>query len=248
MPQTAAQFREFARLNMSSNRRLRAKMDAAFPGGWTEENLADHLCFEKTGMHLSELEGGPPPQEANPPIPGQAANEQVEARYQEYLRYFQPEAPNDVLDLRLLCENELTLERLHERRLRMLEANSRPTDLKAIVEAISVLTASCGSIQKRLGIDRVTRGSGEDAGDKLMTYIERSKAVLQRQAMPILCTSCYNTPAKTLNMLGMLIWHFQDESKVDWKFEFECPRCHARLVYTRANLPELKKLVGWKRD
>jgi len=257
--QTAAQYREFAALNMNT-RRLKKEMDGLFPGGWGTEELAEHICFKKTGMHLNDIPSAEVPSqevqtapkvslpmpettpEVNPPI--QDVRHDVEARYQEYLRYFQPEAPNDSLDLRLLCENELTLQRLNERRLRMLETNARATDLKAIVEAITKLSADCGQIQKRLGIDRPTRGTGQDAGDKLVGYINKAKAVLQRQAVPLFCTNCYRSDAKTLNLYGFMVWHLQDE-EVEWGLEFQCPRCHTKMVYSKENLADLKAIVGW---
>jgi hypothetical protein len=261
--QTAAQYREFAALNMNT-RRLRQEMDGLFPGGWTVEDLADHLCLKKTGKHLNDIPSAEVPsqevqlqQGMSSPIPNQTppANpaiqeaipdlrHDVEARYQEYLRYFQPEAPNDELDLRLLVENELTLQRLNERRLRMLEANARATDLKAIVEAITKLSDDCGRIQKRLGIDRPTRGTGQDAGDKLVGYVNKAKSVLHRQGIPIFCTACYRTDAKTLNLYGFFVWHLQDEA-VNWRLEFECPRCHTKMVYTQENLADLKAMAGW---
>lgn len=266
--QTAEQFREFAGLNKNS-RRHRRMMDELFPGGWEEEDLADQLCLRKTGKHLLEIdipsvEVHPPEELSAPKVSSSSGNiaqganpaiqkvtspdldlgHDVEARYRRYLEQFQPEAPNDELMLRLLCENEITLQRLNDRRLRLLETNARPVDLKSIVEAITKLSSECRQIQTHLGIDRPSRGTGQDAGDKLMTYIKNAKTVLRRQSVPLFCTNCYRSESQTLNLYGFQVWHLQDEA-VNWRLEFECPRCHTKMVYSKENVADLKALAGW---
>lgn len=253
--QTKAQYLEFASLNLHT-KRLKAEMDSLFPGGWTVEDLAEHLCLKKTGKHLNELDSPVEPKpvevtphieesppEANQGIPGVTPKD-IEERYREYLTYFKPDAPNDEHDLRIMVEEELTLRHLHARRLRMLETNARAADLKSIFEAITKVSEDYGRIQKRLGIDRLSRGSGKDAGDKLQDYITNAREVLHRQGIPILCTNCYRSDAKIVNLLGFLVWHFQDED-IEFRFEFTCPRCKTKMAYTKENLKDLKAIAGW---
>jgi hypothetical protein len=249
---TAEQFIEFAQLNRNT-KRIKKEMDEAWAllgmpaGAWEVEDLADHLCFKSTGKHLRELtpDTPEPTPEANPPIPEvipENMSQDVQARYQRYVSQFIPETPNDEAGLWQLCQNEVSLERLNERKNHLIETRAKAGDVKAIIESIRSLSAENRAIQVTLGIDRPSRSTGQDAGDKLMEYVKKAKSVLHRQSVPIFCVNCMRSESRTLNLYGFFVWHLQEE---EFRLEFTCPRCGTVLTYTRANIADLKGLAGW---
>ena len=260
--QTAKDFIEFATLNQKTRKYLK-EMNQLFPGGWGVEELADLICQRSTGKHLKELEAPSPEGQSEPKaslpkveptpqakpaiqgvIPAGPMGQDIEARYALYLQHFQPETPNDELNLYTLCQHEVTLQRLNDRRLRQLESNARAGDIRAIVDSITKVSEDSARLQKLLGIDRPSRGTGQDAGDKLMDYIKRAKEVLHRQSVPLYCTACYRSDSQVLNLYGYTVWHLQDED-VDWQLTYECPRCHQTMTYNRETVADLKGLIGW---
>jgi len=243
---TAQEYLDFAQANMH-RMAYKRKMDVLFPNGWGAQDLADWLCRNKTGKGISELEPitshtpGFIPQ-ANYDV--QDVTDTVESRLAQYRQIFSADTPNDEMMLRILCQNEVTIEKLNTKADTLIN-NGRITskDLQDVVNMLTKLSTECRLIQKDLGIDKPSRGEGQDAGLKLMDYVQQAKKVLHKQGFPIACPSCFHSEAKIRNLYGFVVWHLQDE--VEWSFTWKCPRCNAKNKFNQDIVPDLRAMFEW---
>jgi len=244
---------EFAKLNMH-RRDYKRIMDSLYPTGWTYMDLAEYIAMKRHGKNLAELSTSSsdsiqplppavdiitpessPDIDLNPP--------EVERRLQEYLSVYEAETPNDVSVLRRLCASDIVLERLNERWINLSTHNGSPTEIKALVESITKISAENRQLQMHLKIDKSSRGEGEDAGKKLMDYIQAAKKIMHQQGFPIICAACAKSESKTVNLYGFIVWHFEQD--VDWSFTFTCPRCKATMTYTKDNAKDVRTIAKW---
>jgi len=228
-----------------------------YPKEWTDEHLADFICFEETGEHLFSTSLDKPPEtpKVEPrkqpaPIPVEGIDDsEVEKRMAEYLEKFEEPMPQDTLLLKQLCRYELSLDKLNKRYSDMLTAKPgtyKTAELRAMSMQLASLTTSCMDIQKTLGIDKISRGTEQDAGVKLMDYAREARRQLQREGVPIICPQCARGEDARIFQFGFIVWHFVHDEKVDtWSFGFTCPVCHTNVVVDDKTVDMFRSLAGW---
>lgn len=221
-------------------------MDALFPNGWGVTDLADWLCRNKTGKGLAELEMTSQMPEFVPEEKSavQDVTDPVESRLSQYRNIFSADTPNDEMMLRILCQSEVTIENLNLQAERLIEAKRLTSkDLQDVIMMITKLSSECRMIQRDLGIDKPSRGDGQDAGLKLLDYVQQAKKVLHRQGVPIACPTCFHSESKVKNLYGFFVWHL---GEVEWALEFTCPRCKTKTVIRQELVPDLKAVFEWE--
>jgi len=243
---TAREYLDFAQANMH-RMAYKRKMDALFPNGWGAQELADWLCRSKTGKGLSELEPITSQMQEFPPQENydvQDVTDAVEGRLAQYRQIFSADTPNDEMMLRILCQNEITIEKLNGKADSLINSGRITSkDLQDVVNMLTKLSAECRLIQKDLGIDKPSRGEGQDAGVKLMDYVQQAKKVLHKQGFPIACPSCFHSEAKIRNLYGFVVWHL--EGDVKWSFVWTCPRCKTKNTFTSEIVADLRDMFEW---
>jgi hypothetical protein len=238
---TEQEFIAFAQANMS-RREYKRKMDSLYPSGWTYMDLADFVCRTKTGHGLKETAEEPAPEVAV--VETSSAEDTVSERIVQYNRIFSADTPNDKLMLKILAENEATVEKLNRQKDKLIDmgrASSKEFD--SVVQLIQKISSECRLIQRDFGIDKPSRGEGRDAGLKLMDYIASARQVLHDQSYPLGCPTCLHSEAKIKNLYGFLVWHLQ--SDVEWEFSFKCPRCGNTVTLNKDIGQDMKTLWGW---
>jgi hypothetical protein len=159
-----------------------------------------------------------------------------------YMQHFNPETPNDELMLWELCRNEAELVIAHKQKLDAMTAGN-DAKVKRLNDITTKLSNECRFLQKILGIDRETRTIGQEAGDHLLEIVDQAKSLIHRVGVPLVCMSCARSEAGIVNQYGFVVWHM---AELDWKFEFECPRCHTKIELNNTSVPEIKRFAGWK--
>jgi len=179
-----------------------------------------------------------------PGVIGALDDQAVELLYKEYVsRYDMPE-PNDRFMVLQLCRFQVALDKANRNYLRLLDNEGiSQNQLKAAADQLERITMRVISMQKELGIDKVSRGAEADSGEKLQEYARQAKHALHRQGFPIICVNCARGVDKIKSQYGFVVWHFLFDS--DWTFKFACPRCKQEMVYTKENVLDLKRLMSW---
>jgi len=241
-------------------------------GNWTVEQLAEYLAMSQEGKGLDELDKIPPPKpkkgqrdlpknKSVPAKPRGAASPKIDIattdysedesiqeiadkRMAEYLEYFDADTPNDKLGLYELSMNEAELVKLHQRKANVITSGGNINELKKLTDAITATSRECRMLQQTLGIDRSSRGSGENAADNLLEMIQRAKTLLRKTAVPISCAACGEG---VVNVFGYVIFHF-DPSDVPWDLTFECPRCGTKIEINAVVGPDIRRMVWGVND
>lgn len=170
----------------------------------------------------------------------------VQERMAEYLKSYDATTPNDRLMLLTLCRFEVALDSMNQKYLMMTTGSGKPSEIKAMTDAIGKLSAEARNIQVMLGIDKPSRGTEEDSGKKLMDYAHQAKLQLHRQGFPIICESCARSEDKRIFQFGFTVWHFAENPQVgEWSFSFVCPVCNLPSHIDHTNYKFIKQLAGW---
>lgn len=153
----------------------------------------------------------------------------VKERLESYLETFRDPTPNDLQSLTALCNLEIQMEGIDDRRL---------TELKLTVDEevklgqlYTKLSTEHRQLQTALGIDRGSRETEVDAAAEWKKLVQGASEKIKEVGIEIRCPHCKDE--MNLNQ-GLVLFHFKGSRP--WRWESVCANLKCGRTFTLQSL------------